>query len=128
MGVPGVLGLCASRFVGVPGAEGAAGAGGFVFTVVRMRASEEMAALNLLADASGLSGVKERDDSDELEIERRLEENIEVGFKRRFEACVSVEVMAACQLSRPSPSRTGSGIRAQSRFLIFNRGNDLYRD
>ena len=111
-GVPGVLGLNGSRFVGVPGAGGAAGAGGFIFTVVRVRASEERAALNLLADASGLSGVEERGVSDELEIERRLE-NIEVGFKRRFGACVSAEAMAACQLSFPSPSRTG--IRGQSR-------------
>jgi hypothetical protein len=115
--------------VGVPGAEGAAGAGGFVFTVVRMWASEEMAALNLLADASGLSGVKEREVSDlvsdDLEIERRLEENIEVGFKRRFGACVSVEVMAACQLSLPSPTR----LHWRSVALpIFNRGNVLYRD
>lgn len=111
-GVPGVLGLNGSRFVGVPGAGGAAGAGGFIFTVVRVRASEERAALNLLADASGLSGVEEREVSDEPEIERRLE-NIEVGFKRRFGACVSLEAMAACQLSPPSPSCTG--IRGQSR-------------
>ena len=99
--MPGVLGLNGSRFVGVPGAVGVAG--GFIFTVVRTRASEERAALNLLADVSGLSGVEEREVSDVLEIERRLE-NIEVGFRRRFGACVSVEAMAGCQLSPPSRS------------------------
>lgn len=108
-GVPGVLGLNGSRFVGVPGAVGAAG--GFIFTVVRTRASEERAALNLLAEASGLSGVEEREASDVLEIERRLE-NIEVGLRRRFGACVSVEAMAGCQLSPPSCI----GIPTQSRF------------
>jgi hypothetical protein len=83
--VPGVLGLGASRFVGVPGAGGTAG--GFVFTVVRVRASEVIAALNFLADDSADNGpgVEEREDSDELEVESvRFGVNNEVGRKRRF--------------------------------------------
>ena len=83
--MPGVLGREGSRFVGVPGAGGIAG--GFVFTVVRVRASEERAALNLLAEASGFNepgteGVEERF---ELEERERLGVNNEVGRRRRFE-------------------------------------------
>lgn len=85
--MPGVLDLGGSRFVGVPGAGIAAG--GFVFTVVRVRASEEMAAFNFLAEDSALNGpgVEEREGSDELEVECvRLGVNNEVGRKRRFGA------------------------------------------
>jgi hypothetical protein len=85
--VPGVLGLGGSRFVGVPGAGGIAG--GFVLTVVRVRASEVMAALNFRAEDSALNGpdVEECVDSDELEMEgRRLGVNNEVGRKRRLGA------------------------------------------
>ena len=46
-------------------------------------ACEERAALNILADVNGLNGVEVQEDSDELDIERHLE-NIEVGFKRRL--------------------------------------------
>lgn len=70
--------------------------------VVRTRASEERAALNFLADASGLSDVEEREEFDVLENERRLLANNEVGFKRRFGGCVSVEVEAIVVCSRPS--------------------------
>ncbi len=102
LGVPGVLGLDGSRFVGVPGAGGKAG--GLIFTVVRVRASEERAALNLLAEAIGFNGpgVEERVDSVELEIEReRLGLNIEVGRKRRFgpRDCEFEDVVA--MLARP---------------------------
>ena len=83
--MPGVLGRAGSRFVGVPGAGETAG--GFVFTVVRVRASEERAALNFLAEASGFNvpGVDEREDPVvEMESER-LGVNNEVGRRRRFE-------------------------------------------
>lgn len=84
--MPGVLGRAASRFVGVPGAGGIAG--GLVLTVVRVRASEDRAALNFLAEASGFNGpgVEERVDPVELEAEReRLGVNKEVGRRRLFE-------------------------------------------
>ena len=120
--MPGVLGLNGSRFVGVPGATGVAG--GFVLTVVRVRASEERAALNLLADASGFSGVEVREDSDELEIEvRRLEANNEVGFKRRLGACVSVEAMVETVSVVPDEPE-----RCSVALAIFNRVNILHRD
>ncbi len=101
-----------------------------------MRASEERAALNFLADANGFSGVEEREDSDALEIEMRLEENNEVGFKRRFGACVSVEAMVSEEeeLSEwlsvvPSESGSHSGWHPRSGALaIFNRENILHRD
>ena len=83
--MPGVLGLDGSLFVGVPGAD--VGAGGLVFTVVRVRASDEMAALSFLAVASGFNGpgVEERVEPDELEMERvRLGVNNEVGRRRRL--------------------------------------------
>lgn len=85
--MPGVLGREGSRFVGVPGAGGKAG--GLVFTVVRVRASEERAALNFLAEASGFNcpGVEDRGGPVELEVEReRLGVKNEVGRKRRFGA------------------------------------------
>ena len=69
--MPGVLGLGGSRFVGVPEAGGIAG--GFVLTVVRVRASKVIAALSFLAEDSALNGPgvasEERVDSDELEME-----------------------------------------------------------
>ena len=82
--MPGVLGRDGSRFVGVPGAGWTAG--GLVFTVVLLRASNVMAALIFLAEASGFNGVKveEREDAEEMERER-LGVNKEVGRKRRFE-------------------------------------------
>ena len=83
--MPGVLGREGSLFVGVPGAGGKAG--GLVFTVVRVRASAERAALNFLAEPSALNGpgVEEREDSVEVEMERaRLGLNIDVGRRRRF--------------------------------------------
>jgi len=86
--VPGVLGRGGSRFVGVPGAAWTGWtAGGLVFTVVLVRASNVMAALNLLAEASGFNGpdVEEREDPDEMERER-LGVNKDVGRKRRLGA------------------------------------------
>ena len=81
--MPGVLGRGGSRFVGVPGAGWTAG--GLVFAVVLVRASNVMAALNFLAVASGFNGpgVEEREGPDEMERER-LGVNKEVGRKRRF--------------------------------------------
>lgn len=55
-------------------------------TVVRVRASEERAALNFLAEASGFNdpGVDEREDP-VVEVEsERLGVNSEVGRRRRF--------------------------------------------
>jgi hypothetical protein len=56
-----------------------------VFTVVLVRASDEMAALSFLAEENGFNGVEERIDPNELEVEReRLGVNKEVGRRRRF--------------------------------------------
>jgi len=55
-----------------------------VFTVVLVRASDEMAALSFLAEANGFIGVEERIDP-EVEVEReRLGVNKEVGRRRRL--------------------------------------------